>query len=462
MLDRFAAHLESSGLVSEGSRVAVAFSGGPDSLCLLHMMWRLGFDPVALHLDHGQRTESADECARLGSFCEALGIAFASGRADVPALAQAYKVGLEEAGRTARYDFFRQAAFRTGCDIVATGHTRDDQAETVLFNLIRGTGTAGLAGIPTVRDGIIRPLLPFSRAETTAYCLDNGLQTLHDPGNDDLGFSRVRLRLRVMPELELAHPGAAASIARTARLFGEESAFLDAMAAAVLEKCETALNGPLRFLTADSELALDLPTLLGHPDVLVRRGLRLAASVLGASLDSDQTEALHNGVSSEVKGSVSSEGGKVVATWSDGRLHLQKADTEGPFRYSLVTPGVTESEVFGWQITVQPWDASNPIRDRSNLDVAVAASQIQGDLYFRSANPGDMMEPLGMAGSKSVTSLMAEAGLTANARKRLPIVCDMVGPVWVPGCRIAERVKIADTSARAFRLTFGPLDAGRR
>lgn len=462
VLERFATHLQDSGLVPPGSRVAVALSGGADSLCLLHLTVRLGLDVVALHLDHGQRPESADEARRLGEFCDRLNVPFASGRADVPALAEAYKVGVEEAGRTARYDFFRQAAYRTGCDLVATGHTRDDLAETVLFNLVRGTGMAGLAGIPAVRDGFVRPLLPFTRAETRAYCHSQGLEPLEDPGNLDLQFSRVRIRQNVMPELEQAHPGAAANIARTAKVVGEESAFLDSMAAAVLEKAETPLNGPLRFLTSEVEVALDLGVLLSHPDVLVRRGLRLAAAVLGASLDHGQTETLHLGVRCTPSGSVTSDGGRVVAQWSGDRLHFARADTDGPFRFNLATPGITESDVFGWQITVQPWPPADLLRDPDNLDVAMDAAKLHGGLHFRSTDPGDAMVPLGMTGSKSVADMMREAGLTASARRRLPVVCDMVGAVWVPGCRIAERVKITDTTARAFRLTFGPLDLGRR
>ncbi|MBS1709949.1 MAG: tRNA lysidine(34) synthetase TilS [Armatimonadetes bacterium] len=463
MLDQFAAHLESSGLIPFGSRLAVAFSGGADSTCLLHLTHRLGLQPIALHLDHGQRAESMQEAMELAAFCESIGVPFASGRADVPALAASYRVGIEEAGRIARYDFFRQAAFRMGCDLVATGHTRDDLAETVVFNLARGTGMAGLAGIPAVRDGIVRPLLPFSRQQTRTYCSEQGLKTIEDPGNLDLTFSRVRLRHRVIPELEAAHSGAVANIARTAGILSEENAFLDAMAAAVMEKCEVHMNGPLRFLTQDVECAFDRSVFLSHPPVLQRRGLRLAAGVLGASMEYQTTSLAVEMIGIGGPGSISLAESVVDLQIDGGVFQMAKRVVDEPFRYSLVTPGVTESEVFGWQITVRPWNPDLPVRDKDNLDVVVDAEALQGQLYFRSAHHSLKMTPLGMDGTKQVTHLMAEAKLTKAARKRLPVVCDMVGPVWVPGCRIAERVKITDTCARAFRLTIGPLEgAGRQ
>ena len=446
----------------EGSRVAVAFSGGADSLCLLHLMWRLGLDPVALHLDHGQRQESAEQAKQLGAFCDSLGVPFASGRADVPALAKARKIGLEEAGREARYSFFREAASRVGCDLVATGHTADDLSETVLFNLIRGTGMAGLGGIPASRDGIVRPLLPFTRAETRAYCAGQGLTPLEDPGNENLSFSRVRLRLRVMPELELAHPGAAASVARTARLVGEENNFLDGMAAAVLEKCEVPLNGPLRFLTMDREVAFDQEWFNTHPLVLRRRAVRLAASALGASTDHSFTEQAVQMIADGGSQSMTTASAPVRLTWDGRVIKFERTDADEPFRYHLVTPGVTESDIFGWQITARPWNPGDVLRDDDNLDVVVDTGSVEGQLYFRSAHHTMKMTPLGMSGSKPVTQIMAQAKLTDLARARLPVVCDMVGPVWVPGCRLAERVKIADTTVRALRLTFGPLDFGGR
>ena len=202
------------------------------------MLVQSGVDVVAAHLHHGQRAEADQESDRCAAFCAEMDVPFVPGKADVPAMAAALKMGLEEAGRRARYAFFEQAAAQTGCRSIATAHTRDDQLETVLLNMARGTGLAGLAGIPETRDAIVRPLLPFTREETRAYCDERGLWYHDDPANSDLSFARARVRHRVLPELRLCHPGCDASLGRLSHLAGEEDAFLDGMAAAALERCE--------------------------------------------------------------------------------------------------------------------------------------------------------------------------------------------------------------------------------
>ncbi|MEA2553176.1 MAG: tRNA(Ile)-lysidine synthase, partial [Fimbriimonadaceae bacterium] len=186
MLERFRDHLEKTGLIPAGTRVLVGYSGGADSTCLLHLFHALQVDIVAAHLHHGQREEADTEQRLCEAFCTELGIPFVSGRGDVPRLAKDLKIGLEEAGREARYAFFRQAAFQTGCTLVATAHTLSDNVETILLNIARGSGLAGLAGIPEKRENIVRPLMIFAREETRAYCQDHGFWYHDDPANEDL------------------------------------------------------------------------------------------------------------------------------------------------------------------------------------------------------------------------------------------------------------------------------------
>jgi tRNA(Ile)-lysidine synthase len=453
MLERLREHLERTRLIPEGARILVGYSGGPDSTCLLHLLHRLNLDVVAAHLHHGQRPEADEELRRCEQLCNDLGVPFAAGHADVPRLAKDLKIGLEEAGRHARYEFFRQAAFRLQCPVVATAHTRDDHVETVLLNLTRGSGLAGLSGIPARRGEVIRPLLPFSRAETRAYCTEHGLWTHDDPANTDLAHSRVRIRQSVLPELRAINPQADVAIERLAEIVDEETRFLDGMAAAGLERSEIPLNGDLKFLTEDVEAAFDLRRLSHLPPTLLRRALRLAASALGAALDREQTVAVERGIRSNASGSVTAEGGEVALEWTSERLTVRRLVDEQPFRHPLVVPGEVDSDM-NWRIEAWPTEDVQVDQPRATLLAALDRQKVKGPLYFRNAAPGDTIQPLGFSGSRKLADLLSEMKLTIAARKRLPIVCDMIGPVWAPGVCLSERVRTTNETRHAIAVRF--------
>lgn len=436
----------------------VGYSGGPDSTCLLHLLWRAGVDVAAAHLHHGQRSEAETELKLCEAFCAELDLPFIAGRADVPALSKNLKIGLEEAGRKARYEFFRQAAFSLGCTKIATAHTRDDHVETVLLNLSRGCGLAGLAGIPEIRDGIIRPFLPFTKEEARAYCESHGLWTHDDPANFDIDFARVRTRLRVLPELRSINPNVDEAVVRLARIALEEDAYLDAQAVHAIANTEIELNGPLRFLTMSHEAAFERAGWRSLPPVLVRRAIRLIAGALGGQLTFDQTAAATSGIAGSGSGSITSEGEAVIVEWNDGRVHLREARSPEPFRFPLTVPGVTEGSSFGWQLEAVP----GPLFEfpRNALAVALDQGRVEGPLHFRSFQPGDKVSPMGFSGSRKVSDLLGEAGLTEAARKRLPVICDILGVVWVPGVCLADRVKTGPETEYGLQLRFTPLATG--
>lgn len=456
MLESFVEHLRSSELLPIDSAVLIGYSGGADSTCLLDLLHLAKFNVVAAHLHHGQRAEADEELTRCAEFCEKLGIPFVSGVADVPSMAKDLKIGIEEAGRKARYAFLESAAQRTGCALIATAHTRDDHVESVLLHLMRGSGLSGLAGIPGQRGNIVRPLLPFTRAQTRAYCEEHGLWTHDDPANFNKKFARVRTRLSIIPEMRQINADVESAICRLANIAGEESELLDGMAAAALERAEIPLNGELGFLTKDEEVMLDRHSLAHLPPVLLKRGLRLVAGVLGAQLNYEHILLLAEGLRTTENSSVTAEGGEVVFEWNVSSLHVRRILLDADFRVSLRTPGVVEHD--GWRITCT--DPGSEIGKSEPLRASPATEldrgKMSGQLYARSFKPGDAMRPLGFSGRRKVADLMAEAGLTRNTRKRLPVVCDMLGPVWVPGVCLDERVRVDEKSAKSFHLQFGP------
>jgi tRNA(Ile)-lysidine synthase len=456
MLDRFREHLENKGFVPPDSRVLVGYSGGADSTCLLHLLHGLNIDVVAAHLHHGQRPEADTELKLCQAFAEELSVPFVSGKADVPRLASDQRIGLEEAGREARYAFFQQAAFRTQCVLIATAHTLTDNVETILLNIARGTGLAGLSGIPEKRDNIIRPLMLFSREETRAYCADRGLWTHDDPANEDLSFSRARVRHRILPELRAINPSAEDAICRLAAIAGDEDRFLDSMAAAALERCEQSPNGDLSFLTADVEIVLDRAVVSTLPPVLFKRAIRLVAAVLGASLSSEQTEALLQGIASINKGSITAEAGEVAIEWDSDRVHARVLTPTEPFRNSLEIPGEIVSEEFGWILSAQVQSPTLEKALRAALETELDVNKVKGSLHFRTVKQGDTMQPLGFSGTRKLSDLLSEAKLTKAARSRLPIICDMVGCLWAPGVCLDSRAAPDKNTERVVQLRFRP------
>lgn len=456
MFDAFRAHLEDSGLIPPGARILVGYSGGADSTCLLHLLHRLDIDVVGAHLHHGQRVEADEEQRQCEAFCDGLGVPFATGKADVPGLSADMKIGLEEAGRIARYNFFQQAAFRLECQYIVTAHTRADHIETILLHLARGTGLNGLSGIQEQRENIIRPLLPFSREDTRSYCEEYGLWFHDDPANEDLSFSRARVRHRIVPELRAINPAVDDAIARMADLVSEEDRFLNGMAAAALEQCELELNGKLSFLAKDVEAAFDRSRLTTLPSVLFRRALRLAVQMLGAGLERDHLAKIELGVANLPTGAVTAEGGDVVVEWKEDIVHVRQLQPTEPFRYALTIPGETISDEFGWQFTAYESEDSHS-QKRATMEVAIPQQAIKGPLYFRTAQPGDQMKPLGFEGNRKLSDLLGEAKLTQAARNRLPIVCDLVGPIWAPGVCLDHRMKLENANDRTIVIRFGPV-----
>jgi tRNA(Ile)-lysidine synthase len=274
---------------ARGERVLVAVSGGADSTALLlalEELKRTGLLEVELtaaHLNHGLRGAGAEEDARfVETLARARGFEFVSGRADVGRLASDSSDNLEQAARRARYEFLADAARASGAAAVLTGHTLDDQAETVLLRLLRGSGSEGLGGMRPERSleegGAVllrRPLLEWARrADTEEYCRGRGVEFRADEMNEDEGFARVRVRRRLLPLLETFNPRASVAIARAAGLLREDASALEAHAARLLEDARAEV-GTTSGETESDAWPLRVEVLAAAPAALRRRALRL-------------------------------------------------------------------------------------------------------------------------------------------------------------------------------------------
>jgi tRNA(Ile)-lysidine synthase len=305
--DRAARALAAAGVPAAGDGLAAAVSGGADSLALLHAMRTLagprGWRLAVVTVDHGLRSGSAADAAFVVDHAKALGLDARRNTLDAADLARHRRAGREGAARAARYEALWRAARELGCGWLATGHTLDDQAETVLLQLLRGAGPEGLAGM-TVRSGqLLRPLLGVRRAETRACCAAVGVDWREDPTNDEPGPLRNRVRQRLLPLLEELRPGAALTLARTAGLAADERDWLDPLVATALAGTRATTEGsgephdcgglrppqppqggaPVDRPEPPGAVALDAAALAGLPVALARRVVRAAARHAGAA-----------------------------------------------------------------------------------------------------------------------------------------------------------------------------------
>jgi tRNA(Ile)-lysidine synthase len=277
--DRAARALAAAGAPGPGDGVAVAVSGGADSVALLHALhtlagpreWRLG----VLTVDHGLRPASAADAAFVAEEAGRLGLPLCLLRLAPEELERHRRAGPEGAARAARYAAMLAAADEHGWGWLATGHTEDDQAETVLLQLLRGAGPDGLAGMAVRSGRLLRPLLGVRRAQTRACCAALGVRWREDPTNQDQRFLRNAVRARVLPLLEELRPGATATLARAAELVRDDRAWTAGLAAATLDD----LAGPPAEGSRDVVLACEALVVL--PLGLARRVVRAAAARAG-------------------------------------------------------------------------------------------------------------------------------------------------------------------------------------
>ena len=228
-------------MLPAGCRVLCAVSGGADSMCLLHWLIELqkerGLQLYAAHFEHGIRgDESLQDAVFVEEQCRMLHVPLTIGHGDVPGFAVQQKLGTEEAARILRYRFLEETADSLGCDKIATAHTRNDNAETMLMNLCRGSGTKGLAGIPPVRGRMIRPLLQTDRSEIEQYLERSGVPHIEDSSNQEDGCTRNRIRHRLLPILEEMNPSVLSAFGRSASLLREDEECLCRMAEAFLNE----------------------------------------------------------------------------------------------------------------------------------------------------------------------------------------------------------------------------------
>ena len=450
--------IERDELVPSGSRVLAAVSGGPDSAALFHLLRRLarecGFVLAGLaHLNHGLRGEESDGDE---AFCRELaarsGFAIEVGHRDVAQMARDERVSLEVAARRARYDFFADAAERLRVDRIATGHTRDDQAETFLLRVLRGAGATGLAGIRPRRGPVVRPLLDVRRDELLAYLASLGQSYRTDSSNRDLRIPRNWVRHRLLPLLaEHLNADIVEVLAREATVLRDEAIFLDRLANEAAARLETAL--PNRRVRLDAKALAELPVALARR--VVRQALTRTENPQFHGFEHvEQVLALARPVgdrlAADLPGVRVERNGAGVVLYNRG---IPAPRVPLTFRYEVPVPGSVAMPECGCVIEAERRKHASPQRvaktafsgDRAvaAIDAAAAAD----GLFVRSRRPGDWIRPLGLRGKKKLQDVLVDRKVSRNARDRVPLVVDARDRIlWVAGHVVSQDARVTDST----------------
>ena len=404
-----------------GERVLCAVSGGADSVCLLHLLHETPWlDVVCAHFNHRLRGGESDRDEQfVRALCRRLGVRCVCGTGDVAGFAASHGLGTEAAARALRYDFLERTAAELGCDRIATAHNAEDNAETVLMNLLRGSGARGLSGIPPVRGQIVRPLLPARRAEIEAYLAAHFLDHVEDSSNGSDDYTRNRIRHRILPLLQEENPDAVENICAAAALLRQDEEYLSARAEHFIE--EAYRDGAM---SVSAFLALPRP-------VGARVLLRLCPGV--ARVHVEAVYALCE--SPRIHGKADLPGLRLVRERDSLRFG---ATEEQPIPRHVLALGETLIPEASWRVSCRRETLQEEIHNSFNT-FCFKSESICDTLYISSREAGDSIRLAGRGCTKSLKKLFAEARVPLARRNRLPVLRDGTGVVAVAGFGVAQR-----------------------
>jgi len=440
-------------LFDPGATLIVGLSGGADSTALLDLLATLPAYPVRLiaaHLNHALRGVDSDADEQ---FCRELAaghaIPFESRRVDVRALAAGESLNLEDAGRRARIAFFDELRARWQADAVCLAHHADDQAETVLMRLLRGSGMTGLSGMPWRNGrGYIRPLLDINRREIESYLGWRQLTWREDASNLDTAYLRNRIRHDLLPLLEGYNPAIRTALTATAAILSDEEQLLETLT-------RQAADQVCRF--SDSAASCDIRLLVSHPPALQRRLIRHMLSQVAGGLEQfshRHTEDILQTVTSARPNLRTSLPRGLVALREYDRLVIKAIGMPHPTAADINIPGpgvyqLPDGSRLRIEETTTPVDPAG-----DNTTAYFDTGRMPFPWHVRTFRPGDRIQQLGMTGRKKVKDLFIDEKIPPARRDRIPLLFCGDELIWVVGLRTAHPARVDAGSTQVVKAVF--------
>jgi len=427
--------VESTNLIKNGDRIVIGVSGGPDSICLFDMLFKLknklNLSLFVVHVNHLLREEADIEEEYVKDLCNNLNVEFYSEKIDVKELSEKEKKSLEEMARDVRYKFFNEVLAKVNADKIAVAHNANDLAETVIINLARGTGINGLCGIQKENGNIIRPLLNISREEILAYVKENDLTVFYDKTNFETEYTRNKIRNIIIPELVKINSNFIENVGRAVEILDGQRKILNVSIDNIYNNILVDKNtlSRTKFLELSKEVQLEI--------------LRKAVYEFKGNLIDISFKNLNNALDIIYK----AQSGSFIEILSDVKIQIcydvlkffsEKRKTE--FFYDIKINGETYIPEINKKIITKVVSADEvPNKYENKNKCFFDIEKIGKKIYVRSRKEGDYFEPAGMIGKKSLKKFFSDLKVNADEREKIPIISTDSEIVWVAGFRTSRK-----------------------
>jgi len=438
-------------MLDYGDGVVVGLSGGPDSMCLLHVLMELretwGLKIFAAHLNHQFRGKEADEDALyVREKCEEWGIDVFVQVFDVPAYAKKKGLSSEEAGREIRYKLFYEVAKKVGANKIAIAHNMNDNAETVLMNLFRGSGIEGLKGIEAKRGEIIRPLINVRRDEIEAYCSEKGLNPRIDKTNLQPIYGRNKVRLELIPYIEKNfNSNIMSTLQRFSDIIAIENDFLNEEAEKKLLDVAIVDGNSIKY---NINKMHDI-----HP-ALLRRVIRIGIEKLTGSLRGIEYKNIESVVDLLNKGTgaavILPQNIKAYISYNNLVLSINTKPENYKYYLELEYDKDNIAQSFDLTVRLRTIEASK-IADieKDKYKVYIDKGKVKDKLVLRNRSDGDVFSPIGLKGSKKLKEYFIDEKIPREERDKILLIADGKEIVWILGRRLSEKYKITKETKEA-------------
>jgi tRNA(Ile)-lysidine synthase len=440
--EKFIQSIKKHKMIEKGDAIVVAVSGGPDSIAMMHLLLSIKesfqLKLYGVHLDHVTREgQSTLDANFVRGFFDKYAIEGHFFKKDIGEYAKELNISFEEAGRLERYRLLNEVMEKTNADKIALGQNLNDQGETLLFRLFRGTGLDGLTGIDYKRDDyIIRPILDLTRKEIERYCEEEALETRQDHTNLERVYSRNRIRLDIIPYIkEHFNNKIEKALWRTSKLLTEDQMLIDQVVNRYMEHHVSLKKG---------KYIINIEAFNNEMKALKSRVIREIFYRLKGDLEGVSFKNIESILKLIEKGQTGKEkvfynikcviNYKQVEFYKEDSVNTEKTDRK------LLLEVINNSEKI--KLTANP------------LEIYVDYDKIQGEIFIRHRKPGDRFRPLGMKGSKKIKDYFIDEKIALDKRDEIPLVCDEENIIWVVGYRMSESYKITNKTQKVLHIKY--------